>query len=59
MGNSQHIFFWVYSGGCIIYHPNRDAFESERGMLLVVTLGQQALNWDCPWQTGTEGSHYS
>lgn len=42
----KHFFFlgvfYIQSGGCIIYHSNWDTFESERGVLLIMTLGQQA-----------------
>lgn len=48
--------FHIESGGCIIYRPSWDTFASEGGVLLILALEQQALNWDRPWQTGTCGS---
>lgn len=34
--------FYIQSGGCIIYHPSWDTFESERGVLLIMTPEQHA-----------------
>ena len=34
--------FYIQSGGYIINHPNWDTCESKRGVLLIMTRGQQA-----------------